>query len=315
MGHAPVSFKITPIMKPAVMATYRGRFAPSPTGALHFGSLVTAIGSWLRARSRNGTWLVRVEDIDPPREIAGAIRSILDTLAAFGLESDEPVLFQSTRSAAYAAALDQLIESGHAFACACSRADVQARGGHRGRCSPTAAHEGAHAWRMLAPATEIGFDDVIQGFYSQHLQRDVGDVVLRRADGLWAYQLAVVVDDAAQGITEIVRGADLLDSTPRQIALQQALGLPVPAYAHVPALLGDDEQKLSKQTYATPVDARDPMPALRHALKVLGISGKLVAAHGSPARVLAAALPAFALERIPRTRALRSATWTSMANR
>lgn len=315
MGDAQVSFKIASPMNSAVTPGYRGRFAPSPTGPLHFGSLIAAVGSWLRARSLGGAWLVRMEDIDPPREVAGATRSILDTLAAFELVSDEPVLYQHSRSDAYAAALDALIAAGHAFPCACTRTDVRARGGHHGRCAPPPpGRRHAPAWRMLAPAIEIGFDDALQGRYAQHLERDVGDFVLRRTDGLWAYQLAVVVDDAAQGITEIVRGADLLDSTPRQIALQHALGVPTPAYAHLPVLLGADGRKLSKQTHAPPVDAGDPLRVLRQILNVLGLPPTIGASARTPEALLAAAVPAFDFGRIPSAAVLRSATWTSMAN-
>lgn len=293
---------------------YRGRFAPSPTGDLHFGSLVAALASWLRARSRDGVWLVRIEDIDPPREVAGASRRILHTLAGFGLESDEPVLFQHDRGDAYALALDRLRAEGQAFACHCSRRDLAERGVHRGRCRPGQGSKRAPAWRMLAADATICFDDAIQGRYCQHLREEVGDFVLRRADGLWAYQLAVVVDDEHQGVTEIVRGADLIESTPRQIALQRALGHAQPGYAHLPALLGEDGQKLSKQTHAAAVDADDPLPALRHALAVLGIGRSRLPVAGGAATLLSAATEHFDLERIPRAPALCSATWTLLAN-
>lgn len=295
-------------------ASYRGRFAPSPTGRLHLGSLLAAVASFLRARSRGGAWLVRMEDLDPPRESAGAAQDILDTLSAFALTADEPVLFQSTRGAAYLRALERLIEAGDAFPCRCSRAQIQARGGHRGRCDGVRGSKRAPAWRMLAPDLDIAVDDAIQGRYTQNLQREVGDFVLRRSDGLWSYQLAVVVDDAAQGITEIVRGADLLDSTPRQVWLQRRLGLPTPAYAHLPVLLGDDGQKLSKQTYAEPVDREQPMPALRHALQLLGIPSAAIATANTPAEALTLAVPRFDLAAIPRTPALRTATWRQEAN-
>ncbi len=298
----------------SVYQPYRGRFAPSPTGDLHFGSLLAAVGSWLRARSRNGAWLVRIEDLDPPREIAGASARILDTLTAFGLDSDEPVRFQHARSAAYQQALAQLIEAGHAFPCHCSRRDLQLRGGHHGRCRPESGSKRAPAWRMLVPEGAIEFDDAIQGRQSQDLYTTVGDFVLRRADGLWAYQIAVVVDDADQGITEIVRGADLIDSTPRQILLQRALALPTPGYAHLPVVHGEDGQKLSKQTFATPVDRDDPVPALRHALAVLGIGRERLPSGGTCQQLLLAAVDAFDLARIPATPILRSATWQAMMN-
>lgn len=314
MGRDVAPFNSETDLKPAETHRYRGRFAPSPTGSLHLGSLVAAVASWLRARSEQGSWIVRVEDIDPPREVAGATRSILSTLAAFGMDSDEPVMYQHSRSDAYAWALALLVERDDAFACACSRTDIQARGGHRGRCVVDVGDTRPLAWRMTAPDGEVAFDDAIQGRFAQQLQRDVGDFVLRRADGLWAYQLAVVVDDAAQGITEVVRGADLLDSTPRQIVLQRALSLPTPAYAHLPALLGDDGQKLSKQTFATPIDRTDPMPALRQALAVLGIPRRAQPPASTPAALLADSIVSFAFARIEPQPFLRSATWQALAN-
>jgi glutamyl-Q tRNA(Asp) synthetase len=250
---------------------YRGRFAPSPTGALHFGSLVAAVGSYLRARSQNGAWIVRMEDLDPPREVPGAAADILQTLAAFGMESDEPVVFQSTREVAYAAAFARLRASDLVFPCWCSRAALQARSGlHLGPCvvAPDLARE--CAWRVRAPDATIAFDDIAFGSQSQNPGAAAGNFVLRRADGGYAYQLAVVVDDAEQGITEVVRGADLLDSTPRQIGLQRLLGLPTPAYLHLPLALDADGRKLSKHDRARPVDRADPLPALRAALGFLG---------------------------------------------
>lgn len=297
---------------------YRGRFAPSPTGELHMGSLLVALASWLRARQHGGTWLVRIEDVDRVREVPGSARSILAALAAFGMESDEPVLYQSRRDEAYRQALQQLQDAGVAFPCHCSRSQVRARGGHRGRCPApdrgtgpdTAGHASRPAWRLLVPDREIGFVDAVQGPVRQSLLREVGDFVLRRRDGLWAYQLAVVVDDADQGITEIVRGADLLDSTPRQILLQQLLGLPTPAHAHLPLLLDDRGAKLSKQSRSAPVDPADPLPAMRHALHLLGVPRARLALRGAtPAGLLAAALPAFELTKIRPLRSLRSATW------
>lgn len=288
---------------------YRGRFAPSPTGPLHFGSLLAALASWLRARSLGGTWLLRIEDIDPPREVPGAGNGILATVAAYGLEPDEPVLWQHARGDAYARALQQLVDAGQAFPCHCSRTDLQRSGGHRGRCRPGEGSKHEPAWRFLAPPGIVHFEDLVQGPQAQDVARDVGDFVLRRSEGLWAYQLAVVVDDAFQGITEVVRGADLLDSTPRQILLQRALGLPTPAYAHIPVLLGEDGQKLSKQTFAAPVDAADPLPALRHALRLLGISAAQLPATGAVSTVLAAAVRHFDLSRLAGTQALPAHAW------
>ncbi|MGE4072533.1 MAG: tRNA glutamyl-Q(34) synthetase GluQRS [Lysobacterales bacterium] len=231
---------------------YRGRFAPSPTGPLHLGSALAALASWLDARAHGGAWLIRMEDLDPPREQPGADRLILNLLDAIGLHSDAAVLYQSSRSQAYAQAVAQLLDAGMAFECRCSRSDLAAsKGIHRGPCQASAANAGrTAAIRLRVPNVNIEFDDRIQGRYRQNLQREVGDFVLRRADGPYAYQLAVVVDDAAQQISDVVRGADLLDSTPRQIYLQQCLGLPTPRYAHLPLLLGADGQKLSKQNLA-----------------------------------------------------------------
>ncbi|MGH8155976.1 MAG: tRNA glutamyl-Q(34) synthetase GluQRS, partial [Rhodanobacteraceae bacterium] len=227
---------------------YRGRFAPSPTGELHLGSLVAALASWLRARQRGGAWLVRIEDIDPPRELAGSASSILATLDHFGLHADEPVVYQSERADAYAAALERLRDAGDAFACWCSRADLEAVDlVHRDGCCITAPRDDrAPAWRLRTPDIEIAFDDILQGPQRQNVHASIGDFVLKRADGLWSYQLACVVDDAHQGITEVVRGCDLLDSTPRQILLQRLLGLPTPAYLHLPLAVDTVGRKLSK---------------------------------------------------------------------
>jgi len=248
----------------------RGRFAPSPTGRLHFGSLVAALGSWLFARAAGGRWLVRIEDLDREREVAGAARDILATLAAFGMTSDEDVLVQSERTGFYAAALRRLEAGGHAYRCWCSRADLDRFGGiHPAHCV-AAPSTRAPAWRLRVGTETIAFDDAICGRIEQDLAADVGDFVVWRADGACAYQLAVVVDDAAQGIGDVVRGADLLDSTPRQILLQRLLGLPQPRYAHLPLALDAQGRKLSKHDAAHPVDADDPLPALRAALAFLG---------------------------------------------
>ena len=276
---------------------YRGRFAPSPTGPLHFGSLLAAFGSWLLARHANGEWLVRIEDLDPPREVAGAAAEQLRTLAAFGLHADGPVLRQSERGHVYRDALDRLLASGAAFACHCSRSDLADEGGIHRRCVAGSARI-TPAFRLrVPPRTALGFDDAIQGHVRQDLGAEVGDFVLKRADGYWAYQLAVVVDDAAQGVTDVVRGADLLDSTPRQILLQHALGVATPRYAHLPLVVDDQGRKLSKSLAAMPVDAADPLPALRAAWQALGqppVSGVR-----SLAGMLDAAREAFDPGRIP----------------
>jgi len=278
---------------------YRGRFAPSPTGPLHFGSLVAALGSWLIARHRDGDWLLRIEDIDPPREVPGAARQQIETLKAFGLHSDEPVLWQSARGDAYAVALDCLLDAARAFECRCSRSDLSADAGvHRGCVATDTKRQ--PAIRLRVGDERVGFDDAIQGRFEQSAREQIGDFVLRRADGLWAYQLAVVIDDAAQGITEVVRGADLLDSTPRQILLQRALGLPTPAYAHLPLVVDAQGRKLSKSCEARPVDPRDPLPALQHALSVLGQDSRAILDSGNAEIALRRALAGFDPTAIPK---------------
>lgn len=259
---------------------YRGRFAPSPTGPLHFGSLVAAVGSYLQARAQEGEWLVRIEDLDPPRAVAGAADDILRTLEAFGFQWNGPVLYQSRRHADYAQALEQLNRAGTLYACGCTRREIadSSVNGIEGPVYPgtcrggRAAAKAARAWRVRTDNAAVEFDDALQGRLRSDLEADIGDFVVRRADGLYAYQLAVVVDDAAQGITEVVRGADLLNSTPRQIHLQRLLGLPTPGYLHLPVVLNVAGEKLSKQTGAVPVDATNPLPALWWALELLGQS-------------------------------------------
>ena len=277
--------------------TYRGSFAPSPTGSLHFGSLVAALGSWLFARAAGGRWIVRVEDLDPPREVAGADAEILATLAAFGMTSDAPPIYQSRRTSEYDAAFARLERASCVYPCWCSRSDLAPfHGAHPAACVAPTDRSRDPAWRLRVPARTIGFDDAIQGRIEQHLQRDVGDFVVRRADGWYAYQLAVVVDDADQDITDIVRGADLIDSTPRQILLQELLGLPRVRYAHLPLVLGEDGRKLGKQERALAVDAADPLPALRAALAFLGQD---VVVESTVDATLAAALAHFDPRRIP----------------
>jgi glutamyl-Q tRNA(Asp) synthetase len=279
--------------------TYRGRFAPSPTGPLHFGSLIAAVGSWLRARAQNGAWLVRMEDLDREREVPGAAQDILATLAAFGMVPDEPVVWQSRRTDAYDAAFARLRDD--VFECRCSRSDLAAHGGlHRGVCVAVPDPARPSAWRMRVDDRDIGFTDLLQGACSQNLVGDVGDFVVRRVEGGYAYQLAVVVDDAEACITEVVRGSDLLDSTPRQIYLQQRLDLPTPEYLHLPLALDRDGAKLSKSTRALPVDRTDPLPALRAALEFLGLHAADRATAANSEMLLAAAIPHFDLTAIRR---------------
>jgi glutamyl-Q tRNA(Asp) synthetase len=278
-------------------ARYRGRFAPSPTGDLHFGSLITAFASWLRARQAGGEWLVRIEDLDPPREVPGAAQSQLEQLRAFGLESDGPVWRQSERASHYDAALAPLLAAGLAFACRCSRSDLALQAGIHRACVASDESRPA-AIRARVPARRIEFRDAVQGQHAQILSEDVGDFVLKRADGLTAYQLAVVVDDAAQGISEIVRGSDLLDSTPRQIWLQQMLGLATPHYVHLPLALDETGQKLSKSLRGLALDAADPLPALHHAWAFLGQMPDALARRGSIAMLQRDAIAHFDLARI-----------------
>ena len=311
---------------------YRGRFAPSPTGPLHAGSLVAALASWLDARAHSGQWLVRIEDVDTPRCVPGADAVILTQLAACGLQPDAPVEWQSQRGALYQQALDQLVAAGHAYPCACTRRDIEAalaaqglaRPRHTELVYPGTCRDGLHgrtprAWRLhtvifeqkwhepivkrsqsamdsgVTPAPSrlppvqaggavVHWTDRRLGARAQDVATEVGDFVLKRADGLWAYQLAVVVDDAAQGITDVVRGEDLADNTPRQILLQRLLGLPTPRYLHTPLVRAADGEKLSKQHGAPALDVSDPLAALNAAASVLDLPPQA----GVPAAALAA---------------------------
>jgi glutamyl-Q tRNA(Asp) synthetase len=250
-----------------------GRFAPSPTGELHLGSLFTAAASFLDARTRNGRWLVRMEDIDRPREVPGAADRILATLEAFGFEWDGAVLRQSERTEIYAAALSRLGAAGLTFECSCSRADLAEEPRYPGycRCGPKDPSL-ATATRLRIDPGRVTFTDRIQGEYSQDVAHEVGDVVLRRRDGLHSYLLAVVVDDAAQGVSEVVRGADLFDNTPRQIYLQRRLGLPTPVYAHVPALIEADGRKLAKSARSVPLERERARSQLVYVFDLLGLA-------------------------------------------
>ena len=267
-----------------------GRFAPSPTGLLHTGSLVAALASWLDARAHGGQWLVRIEDVDTPRCVNGAAQTILEQLTTCGMTPDGPVVWQSQREAAYQIALDQIIAQGWAYPCGCSRKDIeaaqaQAVARHHAAVYPGTCRSGlngktARAWRLNVQAVQqalglpaiTAWTDRRLGAQQQNVNEVVGDFVLRRADGLWAYQLAVVVDDAAQGITHVVRGEDLSDNTARQIVLQQALGLPTPQYLHTPLVLGANGEKLSKQNGAQALDLHQPLRALNAAAQALGLS-------------------------------------------
>jgi glutamyl-Q tRNA(Asp) synthetase len=270
---------------------YTGRFAPSPTGLLHAGSLVAALASWLDARAHGGQWVVRIEDVDTPRCIEGADQALLRQLASCGLLPDGPVIWQSQRHLAYGLALQKLIDQGWVYPCGCSRKDIEnaqpqtpllarhALAVYPGTCRAGLNGKPARAWRLNVQAVQAALQlpelttwhDRRLGPQQQQVAVDVGDFVLRRADGLWAYQLAVVVDDAAQNISHVVRGEDLADNTPRQIILQKALGLSTPTYLHTPLVLGSNGEKLSKQNGATPLDLSDPLAALNAAAQALGL--------------------------------------------
>ena len=290
---------------------YVGRFAPSPSGPLHAGSLVAALASWLDTRAHGGLWWLRIEDVDTPRCSAGAAEVILAQLAAVGLLPDAPPLWQSSRGAAYQAALDALLQSGWAYACGCTRREIEAaqvalgqdhqhqRFGERiypGTCRSGLHGKPARAIRLRTAAPQggditIDWHDRRLGPQRQNLAREVGDFVLQRADGLWAYQLAVVVDDAMQGVTDVVRGQDLADNSARQIHLQRLLGLATPFYLHTALVCGSDGHKLSKQNGAAPLDTTDPLAALQAAGRVLGLPAIEA---GSVADWLAAAIEAWA---------------------
>jgi glutamyl-Q tRNA(Asp) synthetase len=289
---------------------YRGRFAPSPTGPLHFGSLVAAVGSYLDARTQGGEWLLRMEDVDTPRNVPGAADDILRTLVAFGFEWDGVVLYQSERFEAYGEALARLQQAGLAYGCACSRKEIADSATHAaidgGLAYPGTCRDGltagreARAWRLRVDDGELAFVDRLQGRVAQHLEHDVGDFVLRRADGLFAYQLAVVVDDAWQGITHVVRGADLLASTPRQIWLQRCLDYPALAYAHLPIAANAAGEKLSKQTRARALCEDMASAELVRALQFLGQAAPDELARASIADVWSWAWGHWSFDAVPR---------------
>ena len=296
------------------MSEVVGRFAPSPTGPLHFGSLVAAVGSWLFARKEGGRWLVRMEDLDRPRVVAGSADEILHALERYGLAWDGAVEWQSRRLAHYANAIATLRQRGFAYDCACSRADVQRAASapaagdvpageliYPGTCREGhAAGKQARAVRFKVSSGTIGFDDLVVGHVEEDVASATGDFVILRADGVYAYQLAVVVDDAAQGVTQVVRGGDLLSSTARQIALQRALGLPTPRYAHLPLITTPDGKKLGKRDGALPLptlDQRRVLTSLRTALSVLGIGDAI---GDDASSLLADATQRFDPSRVPR---------------
>ncbi len=290
---------------------YRGRFAPSPTGPLHFGSLIAATASYLDARQQGGEWLVRIEDLDTTRCQPGAADEILRTLEAFGFRWDEHVIWQTRRNEAYEAALSLLRDQQMAYPCACSRKAIAANSPSRavdgGDIYPGTCRNGlprgskARAWRLRTGDAPVSFNDRIQGSISQNLGQEVGDFVLRRADGLFAYQLAVVVDDHFQDISDVVRGADLLASTPRQIFLQQCLGYPTPRYAHLPVATNPLGEKWSKQTLAPALSRNQAAAELVRALRFLGQNVPVVLARSTVDEVWAWATAHWEFSAIPRT--------------
>ena len=287
---------------------YIGRFAPTPSGFLHFGSLVAALASYLDARAAGGKWLMRMEDLDPPREVPGAQTAILDTLERYGFEWDGECIRQSERHEAYAEVLNRWFSQGLAYACTCSRKQLEDfQGIYPGFCH-NAGHEAENAAiRIRVPELTYRFQDRVQGAFQQHLGRDVGDFVIRRRDGFYAYQLAVVLDDAWQGITDIVRGADLLDSTPRQLYLQELLGLPQPRYLHIPLITQPDGNKLGKSYRSAPLPTEQATPLLLRALRALGQPTVAELADATPAEVLKWAIPHWDASLIPTLRTVDEA--------
>lgn len=287
---------------------YIGRFAPSPTGPLHIGSLLTAVASYLDAKARNGQWLVRMEDIDPPREMAGAADSILQTLLHYGLQWDGDVLFQSQQQQRYETAVQQLLTAGKAFYCTCSRTQIIAASGsttYPGTCRHCYKKPDApYAVRLQVQDREIQFADGLQGRQSCNLQQQGGDFIIKRKEGLYAYHLAVVLDDALQGITHIVRGSDLLDSTFCHWYLQEALNLPHPQYSHLPVIVNAEGQKLSKQTFAEPLPLTEPWPYLRYCLQALGQSPPDSLCGASPATILQWGTEHWQMQQVPQQRCI-----------
>ena len=290
------------------MTAYIGRFAPTPSGHLHFGSLVAALASYLDARAVDGRWLLRMEDLDPPREEPGAQAAILKALESYGFEWDGEMVRQSDRHDAYDQVINRLFSQGLAYACTCSRKQLEAyQGIYPGLCRNAGHGTEDAAIRLRVPELEYYFTDRVQGEFRQHLGREVGDFVIRRRDGLHAYQLAVVLDDAWQGVSDIVRGADLLDSTPRQLYLQELLGLPQPRYLHVPLITQPDGHKLGKSYRSPPLAADQATPLLLRALRALGQQPGLELDDASPRELLAWGIRHWDAGKIPRTLSLPEA--------
>jgi len=289
----------------SALSSYIGRFAPTPSGYLHFGSLIAALASYLDARAVGGRWLLRMEDLDPPREMPGAQTAILQALEAYGFQWDGQMVRQSDRLDVYNEVIDRLRQDGHAYACTCSRKQLQAFAGlYPGFCREAGRDTDDAAIRLRVPDRTYSFSDRVQGQYSQDLGREVGDFVIRRRDGLIAYQLAVVLDDAWQGVTDIVRGADLLDSTPRQLFLQDLLGLPRPRYLHVPLIIQPDGHKLGKRYRSPPLQPAEATPLLLRALRALGQPTPGELSDALPDELLTWATEHWSAERIPHCRTL-----------
>lgn len=282
---------------------YRGRFAPSPTGPLHFGSVIAAVGSYLDARRQKGKWLVRIDDLDGPRTVPGAADSILEDLQRLGLAWDDEVCYQRTRTDRYREGLERLRRDGWTFPCGCSRKDYQRV--YPGTCRyGLAPGKRARTRRMRVAETSIDLNDAIQGECTQNLQESLGDFVIRRADGIFAYHLAAVIDDAEFGVTDIVRGADLLDSAPRQIHLQRCLDLPTPRYAHLPVAVNGTGQKLSKQTFAEPIAGKPAVPLVIAALEFLAQAPPAELGEASLDELWSWAIDHWDMRRVPRLRAI-----------
>ncbi len=301
--------------------SYIGRFAPSPTGPLHFGSLTAAVASYLEAKLHQGTWLLRMEDLDRPREAKGAASQILSTLEAFGFEWHGAVIYQSQRTEAYTAMLNVLLKDQLIYPCICSRKEIadSAGQGLDGFIYPGTCKQGLvsstninnisadtpHSWRIQTNDSRISFHDKVQGEIYQNLATDIGDFILKRADGIFAYQLAVVIDDAYQGVTHVVRGADLLDSTPRQLYLQQILGFTQPSYAHIPVVTNQNNEKLSKQTLARALDTQHASSLLWQALVFLGQCPPVELQHEPLNMLWHWAESVWNIERIPQNRTIQ----------
>lgn len=302
----------SPAVRSAVHPPYRGRFAPTPSGPLHFGSIVAALGSYLEARAHAGEWHLRIDDLDPPRVVPGATDSILRCLEQLGFQWDGPIIYQSRRTPAYHAALHQLRQRGVVYPCACTRKEIaeHAQAGVEGRVYPGTCRQGmpprreARALRLLTTAARVHFDDAVLGPQSRDLEREAGDFALYRADGVFSFHLASAVDDGELDMTDIVRGADLLESSARQIYVLGLLGLKAPRYAHLPVAVNAQGEKLSKQTLAEPIDPSEPSRVLSRVLRFLGQSPREELSRADAPEVWQWAIANWRLERVPRASAL-----------